>query len=358
MDKVDGTINRAEIYAGYATEAGIRAPASSGGIVSAILIDLIESGEIDGALVSRIVSIDGHIKGQTELATDRDSVLRCAGSSYIETPVLKEAARLGDKEGRFAVVALPCQVRALREYLSTRPGLKKRIRYIIGLFCRGTVNGSLYDDFFCKYGITTSEVTSVSVRRGHVSGEVIIDLTDGDSTTIPFAMLNSYRIAGIDLMPRCLWCDEHLAADADIAVGDIFTGEYRKKDIKHSAYVCWTEAGTFLMNKMVNKKTVTAEYFGTKRYRRSFSAIEAFSNRTGARVVAARFTGSRSEISLSGFFNIFHSLAWTIIFTNNRLSRTVQGRRLLFGFPPWIIRLEAIAVKALSRIFIGAAVEK
>jgi coenzyme F420 hydrogenase subunit beta len=350
-------ILQGEFYAGYATDADIRAHASSGGIVSAVLIDLLETGRIDGALVSRIESRDGRIRGATEQAVDRAGILRCAGSSYIETPVIDAARNLQGIEGRFALVGLPCQIRTLRRYLSTRPDLEEKIPFLIGLLCRGTVAGDLYDDLFSKYGIDGSAVTSVKVRRGHIGGDVIIDLAEGTSRTIPFRELNSYRIAGVHSMPRCLWCDEHLAAEADIAVGDIFTGEYRKKQIKHSAFVCWTGRGASLMREIFKKKLVAAEYFGMKRYRRTFSGIEDFSNHLGPRYLAARLTGTRPRGRHGTFGNIFHSLAWTIIFANNRLSKTMKGRKLLFGLPAPVIQLEAMTTKALSRIRIGGPAE-
>ncbi len=346
-------IEQGELYAGYAADTDIRAHASSGGIVSAILIDLLETGRIDGALVSMIGSRDSHIRGVTERAVDRAGILQCAGSSYIETPVIGAARNLREITGRYALVGLPCQIRTLRKYLSTRPGLKEKIPYIIGLFCRGTVAGGLYDDLFLKYGIARSAVATVKVRREHIGGDLIINLADGTSRTIPFRKMNSYRIAGIHSMPRCLWCSEHLAAEADIAGGDIFTGKYRKKQIKHSAFVCWSGTGASLMEETIKKGLVTAEYFGMKRYRRTFAGIETFSNRLGPRYMAARLTGARPRGRPSAFNNIFHSLAWTIIFANNRLSRTMKGRKLLFGLPSWVIQLEAMTVKALSRIHIG-----
>ena len=364
-------IRQGEIYAGYATDIDIRAHASSGGIVSAVLVDLLKTGRIDGALVSRIESrggisgsggISGTIRGVTEQAVDRAGILRSAGSSYIETPVIRSARDLQGISGRFALVGLPCQVRTLRRYLSARPELEERIPCVIGLFCRGTVAGSLYDDLFSKYGIDSSAVTSVKVRRGHIGGEVRIGLADGTLRTVPFRRMNSYRIAGIHSMPRCLWCDEHLAAEADIAVGDIFTGEYRKREVKHSAFVCWTGAGASFMEEISKKGLVTAEYFGTERYRRTFAGIEDFSNRLGPRYMAARLTGTRPRGRPKDrpdfFVNIFHSLAWTIIFANNRLSRSTKGRKLLFGLPSWVIELEAMAVKALSRIRIGGPAGK
>jgi coenzyme F420 hydrogenase subunit beta len=353
MPASETDIRRGEIYAGYATDADIRGHASSGGVVSAILIYLLETGKIDGAIVSRIGQRGGGIRGVTEKAIDRAGVLRCAGSSYIETPVLEAARDLAGEGGRFALVGLPCQIRALRAQFRARPGLGESFPCLVGLFCRGTVSGSLYDDLFRKIGIDPSAVTGVRVRRGHIGGEVTVDIAGGGSRKIPFSRLNAYRIAGVHSMTRCLWCDEHLASGSDISVGDIFTGEFRKRAIKHSAFVCWTDGGASLMKEMAGRGLVTTEYFGMERYRRTFAGIEDFTNRLGPRYLAARLTGVPPSGERRPSRNIFQSLAWTVIFANNRLSRTPKGRKLLFGLPIPVIKLEAMAAKGLSRIRFG-----
>ena len=348
-EKADG-IRTGEIYAGYAADEEIRFHASSGGIVSSILIDMLAGGGADGALVSRMTSIDGEIGAETNLVKERGEILLHGGSSYIDTPVLDAAARLHGFGGRAVVVCLPCQARALRKMLYKKPDLEKRIGIIIALFCRGSVEKKFYEDLFAKYGLDRAGVDSIKVRRGHRKGTVTVSYRSGGTGIIPFETMNAYRIAGIHSPRRCLWCDEHMGREADIAVGDIFTYEFKKRGIKHSAIVCWSDRGAQLVDDLKTRGIVEIEYFGMKRYEDQFRGVLEFGDRLGPRFLAAGIAGAGSRGRPPLFFNLFHTIAWTLVFLNSRMSRSSRGRRFLFGLPSCIVRLEALGIKALSRI--------
>jgi coenzyme F420-reducing hydrogenase beta subunit len=343
-------IKKGELYAGYAVDESVRPHASSGGVVSAALIDLLERRAVEGALVSRIVSRSGRIDAVTEIVRDRKGVLTSAGSSYIDTPVLDAVMRLPRVPGKAAVVGLPCQVRVLRRMLAKHPELREKTSIIIGLFCRGAVRRAFYEDLFARYRIDQATIDSVKVVRGHVKGEVVVSLQNGGRRSIPFQTMNAYRIAGIHQMIRCIWCDEHLAVEADIAVGDIFTPEFKKRPIKHSAFIGWSERGAELLEDMCGRNVLAGEHFGIDRYRSRFARIERFGKRLAPRYFAARLAGIKPPGHVASFFNPFHALAWTILCANSRMSRTRNGRKFLFALPPWAISFEALLVRALSRL--------
>lgn len=342
-----------ELYAGYAGES-IRAFASSGGIVSAILTELLESGQIDGALVSRITSRDDHVVAETLLATTREEILACGGSSYIDTPVLQQVKALaGSDMRRVAVVALPCQVRALRSMMARDPQLREKFSPVISLFCRGTVKPAFYDDFLAREGIAPGMLETVKIHRKHVGGKAVFHLRNGEQHVVPFMKLNAYRLAGIHPKTLCAWCDEHLGVEADISVGDIFMREYKQRPIKYSAFVGWTDAATALLQDMRDRGLIEAEFVGWEKYQRKFAKIEKMSNTLASRYTAARIAGQKRPRQLPpnpGPFNLFHCLAWTLFYLNGRLSRSERGRRVLYALPSPVISFMAYLIKALSRL--------
>jgi len=343
-------IQPGELYAGYASDAAVRAAASSGGVVSAILLELLRRGH-GGALVSRITSSSDGIVAETVLARTPEEVLRCGGSSYIDTPVLQAVHRLRDERGPIAVVALPCQVRALRRMMQRQPELSAKFFPVIGLFCRGSVRAEFYDDFFRSIGLDPRHVSSVKVARGHVKGQVIIRRDNGGETNIPFMRLNAYRLAGIHAKRLCAWCDEHMAAEADLSVGDIFTSNFKHREIKHSAFAARNERFASLVAEMVEQGQLTAERVGMDSYCRTFRKIERFSNQQVSRWPGAFLFGPRRPSGkLSGRFNLFHSLAWMIILCNGWLSRKPWGRRVLYAMPRPMVTVAALLVKGLSRL--------
>jgi coenzyme F420 hydrogenase subunit beta len=342
-----------ELYAGYADDS-IRPFAASGGIVSAILTALLESGQIDGALVSRITSCGAHIVAETVFATTREEILACGGSSYIDTPVLQTVKELAKTDTRrIAVVALPCQVRSLRSMMARDPALRAKFFPVISLFCRGTVNPVFYDDFLRREGIAPETVETIKINRKHVSGEAVVHLHNGKQYHIPFMKLNVYRLAGIHPKPLCAWCAEHIGNEADISVGDIFMKEYKQRPIKHSAFVGWNEDAVSLLQNLYTGGKIHAEFVGWEIYHKKFAKIEKMSNTLASRYAAARIVGQKRPRQLPpnpGPLNPFHSLAWTLLYLNGKLSRTERGRRFLYNLPSPVISLMAYFIKALSRL--------
>lgn len=100
-------------YMGYANDEIIRKDAASGAVVSAILINLLENGIIDGALVSKQVMQNGEIGVKTFIAKSKQEILDCRTSIYMDFPLAKSFKKILDFEGKVAVVALPCHFKAL-----------------------------------------------------------------------------------------------------------------------------------------------------------------------------------------------------------------------------------------------------
>lgn len=344
------TVEPNELYIGYALDAEIRSVAASGGLVSGVLVHLLEQGRVQAAVVSRIGAADGTIQAVTELACTRAEVLACAGSSYIDTPVVRRVKALRDYPGRLAVVALPCQVRQLRRLMARDALLQERVYAIVSLFCRGTVTPQFYEDYFARMGIDPGAVESVKVTRSHIRGTVSVRLRDGDVRSLKFQQMNAYRIAGFHAKPLCLWCDEHLGAEADIAVGDIFAPGVKDRPIKHSALICRTPVGVQVVEEMLRAQRLTLEHFGLHRYRTQFASNERFSNNLGPRSWPARLMRLGRGSGRRGWVNPFQMLAWALYFLSFHATRFRRGRRIVFRLPHFLISAWALLIKLLSRM--------
>jgi len=126
-----------DVYKGYANDPKIREGAASGGIVSALLIDLLEKGEINGALVSRCVVKEGSLRAETVLATIRSQILECRTSIYCDFKSIGQELieKIKDFDGKIAVVGLPCDLKGMCRLMDRDPCLRDKVRVLIGLFC-------------------------------------------------------------------------------------------------------------------------------------------------------------------------------------------------------------------------------
>lgn len=344
------TLDCAELYCGYAKDSAVRETAASGGVVSAVLIHLIEKGDIDAALVSGIGTNRGELCAISEWAQTRDEILLASGSAYVYTPVLRQLRRCTQYE-RIALVALPCQVRHIRRWVEDSAELRSRVVLIIGLFCRGAPTIRLYEDYLRKHRIDPKIVTSVRVSRSYLRGVLHCELRGGQRFDSNFFGFNAHRVIGIHTFPECIRCTEHLAEDADIAVGDIYNAEYERRPIKHSAFLPRSTRGMAVLRSMLENDEITCEYFGIARYLEEFRKLDAFTGRLKERRMAARVMGismPSPDHSEAGFRPL-HVLAWLIFLMGYRISLKRWGRRLVFSLPAPALKLLAIVFKLLSR---------
>ncbi|MEW8384697.1 MAG: coenzyme F420 hydrogenase/dehydrogenase beta subunit N-terminal domain-containing protein, partial [Candidatus Thiodiazotropha taylori] len=79
------------LYHAYAEDPQVRLNAASGGVGSALLIELIKAGEIAGALVCNTRIESGKVRAHFSIATTEQEILEAQGSKYVETAFMKEA---------------------------------------------------------------------------------------------------------------------------------------------------------------------------------------------------------------------------------------------------------------------------
>ncbi len=126
------------VVSARAADEDIRSVAQDGGTVTALLCFALETGDIDGAVLTRKED-EQWTPGQLVATTTQD-IRESAGSIYALSPSvfqLKEATRELALD-KVAYVGLPCQVVAVRKmqlYPFGGRGVGEKVKYVIGIFC-------------------------------------------------------------------------------------------------------------------------------------------------------------------------------------------------------------------------------
>ena len=224
---------------GHATDSDVRSGAASGGVVSALLIHLLESGEVTGCVTSRIVVRAGDLEAETFIATTREEILDTRTSIYFEfDPFDREALeRMREHEGRLAVVGLPCDLSKLRRRCAKDPELERRCHLLIGLYCAHTSQKELIHRVLAKEGVRVDELERFRFRTGRWRGMMQLHFRDGRHREIPFPRYSLYQNLFVLSAPKCMACVDHYAEDADLATGDVWTKEAKQHEIKHSIFI-------------------------------------------------------------------------------------------------------------------------
>lgn len=209
------------IYAGYACDDAIRWAGQSGGVASALLIYLLEKGEIDGAVVTRWSRSDPLLP-ETFIARTREEILQATGSKYCPVPAASAIGEILRGEGRVAFVGTSCQVHAMRKAEALLPKLREKVRVHLGLFCLNVFNLHYHDHILGKIGLRREEVAHFAYRSKVWRGwpcDMRITTRDGRAFDLEasFSRLNPRPF----FSPwRCGLCPDKLNEMADVSLGD------------------------------------------------------------------------------------------------------------------------------------------
>jgi len=208
------------VHLSQSTDRDRNVRASSGGIIKETLRLLLESGEIDGAIA--LDHVDG-IEFAARLITDANEVDGLPGSIYHNLRQTSALDLLVANEGRFALIAIPCQLEGLYAYVQRfQPELKDRIKISIGLLCGWQYSHHSIEAMGQYLGYKTSDIKHVAYRGGGPVGKFTVTASDGSTYSASRRIDFSYQVA-FDRhfnTTRCHVCVNHGNFFADLVVGD------------------------------------------------------------------------------------------------------------------------------------------
>ncbi|WP_436793241.1 Coenzyme F420 hydrogenase/dehydrogenase, beta subunit C-terminal domain [Actinospongicola halichondriae] len=215
-----------------------------GGLVSAILLWLLEEEYIDGALVSYLDGAKGDWKAKPGVATNKQEVLDAAGSRYTysaNTLALDEAMDRGLKD--LALVGMSCQSSVPPIMWHRKIGkISKPIKFNIGLLCSKTFDDAIFEELFeTKYGIKKQNITKMNIK-----GVFQLWTDDGKYHGIPLKECHAWTREG------CNHCPDFAAEHADISTGGI------GKENDWTLTIVRTELGREVMTRMIDAGVIEA----------------------------------------------------------------------------------------------------
>ncbi len=119
-------------YVGYTTDREVLHRSQSGGFVSTLLIQCIEKGLADGAIVTRWRQ-DSPLEPESYIAKEREQILAATGSKYNPVPASRMIRNILNEPGRFVFVGTPCQIHGMRKAEEDFPELSEKIFLYSGL---------------------------------------------------------------------------------------------------------------------------------------------------------------------------------------------------------------------------------
>ncbi|MCJ7523873.1 MAG: Coenzyme F420 hydrogenase/dehydrogenase, beta subunit C-terminal domain [Candidatus Aminicenantes bacterium] len=242
IDPFKGRVLKA--YVGHAGNEAIRASGQSGGVVSALLLFLLENRRIDSALITSMPA-DGSLRPHPILARTKGEILAAQGSKYCPVAPSTLLGRVENGE-RIAAVGIPCQMHGIYKLSRHRNPLASGIKYKIGLFCDRTLFYSCIEQMARKAHLKMKDVAGLEYRsksRNGWPGEVCFHLVSGEKRFFSPSLRSSLKEFFTPL--RCRLCFDKLNVFCDLSVGDAWgISESAKGD---SVILARNEAGNLLI---------------------------------------------------------------------------------------------------------------
>lgn len=286
----------------YSTDAEVRYQGSSGGVISAIALYLLESGRVDFILQTTADPTDpvGNI---TRPSYSRAEIIEAAGSRYAPSSPLAHIEALLAAGRPFAFVGKPCDVASLRKMALNDARIDKLIPYKLAFFCAGVPSRKGALGVLEKLGVRHEELESFSYRGMGWPGLTRAKRRDGTEESMDY---NSSwgRILNRHLQFRCKVCVDGTGEFADIVCADAWYGkdgypDFAERDGR-SLLVARTSSGRALLDAMVQGGKIATEKLAIAEIRH-MQPFQFDRKRTMlARLAAMRFRGRRGP-SYHGF---------------------------------------------------------
>lgn len=222
-------------YAGYAQKGGYREEGGSGGIMNWTAAKLLETGEVD-AVIHVGPSERTDVMYEYRISHTVEELRKGAKSKYYPVELSRVLSYVKSHDEQFAVIGLPCFIKALRLLEKKDPIIRERMKYHLGLVC-----GHLKSAFFAlaegaECGISPSKVKQVDFRYkipGHQSNDYGIKVTGFDTNDNEIVVIKPTREMSITnwglgyfKYNACEYCDDVLSETADVVCGDAWLPQY------------------------------------------------------------------------------------------------------------------------------------
>jgi coenzyme F420-reducing hydrogenase beta subunit len=221
-------------YVGYAESEGFRDRGSSGGMVSWVLDELMRKGLVDG--VAHVVPVDD--PGAEDrffkyrISKSREEIWEGAKSRYYPVEASEILRTIREVPGRYAVVGVPCFIKAIQLLRLSDPIFRERIAYTLGLFCGHMKSARFVESFAMQMGVPIESVRAVEFRIKDVDRPAStytaqLTLRDGTVHTRDWwNMVDGDWGSGFFQYEACNFCDDVVAETADISFGDAWVEPY------------------------------------------------------------------------------------------------------------------------------------
>jgi coenzyme F420 hydrogenase subunit beta len=228
-------------YAGHVSEGEFRENGSSGGMGTWIIAELLKQKLIDAVIHvhARRPTGEDHRIFHYQVSTSIEQICNGAKSRYYPIEMSEVLGIVRKQPGRYAIVGIPCFIKAVRLLMLQDPVIGERIHFCVGIVCGHLKSTRFAEMFAWQCGIKPNELVTIDFRKklpglpadqygieavGEKNGKIVtcsspVDKLYGHDWGMGFFKYNA-----------CDYCDDVVAETADVSVGDAWLPQYVKNE--------------------------------------------------------------------------------------------------------------------------------
>lgn len=313
-----------EIHRSWSSEPVVRHRGSAGGTLTALGRYLLTSDRVHAILHVRADDRKPWLTTST-ISRTPDEVLRGAQSRYGPSSPLVHVHRLLDEGKRFAVIAKPCDISAVRALGRVESRVDRLIPYMLTNFCGGVHSVHIAKAVIRHHGVDELDVALYRYRGEGWPGPLRVQTRDG--AVYDLAYPDAWRMGkfGYELQFRCKICPDGVGEVADISApdgwilrnGKPFYGEAPGTNVA----VVRTPAGEELLHAAINAGYIEVapvsvdeiEQMHTNHHRKAAASVALFALRLmGQRTIKAFGYRTKDGLKRAGLRGIFQQFAGTV----------------------------------------------
>jgi coenzyme F420 hydrogenase subunit beta len=252
------------ITSARASDKAILKVATDGGVVTSLLLYMLEHRVVDGAIVS---GKKAFFRQDPLIATTRQDFIHAAGTKFSKSAHLEE---LGQQyvsalkswarrrwPVRLALVGTPCQIKAIRKMQCLRILPADVIEFTIGLFCMQTFS---FDALLRERLERSVAINIDDIVKMRIKDDLVITLSNGVTVHVPFEEID--KVA----RPACLACTDFANEYADVSIGGLAS------PAGYSTVLTRTEVGSTVYSQACDRGYIEERTFADEQQWRSEEA--------------------------------------------------------------------------------------
>lgn len=207
-----------ESFTGFSGDDRIRRKGSSGGVLTSILSFVLTKGLVD-QVIQIGISEDDPIKNAVKLISEPADLINNAGSRYAPSAPLAIIRSLLNNGKKYAVVAKPCDIAALRSLINSSEPYRKQFPVLLSFMCAGVPSEQATEDVLETLKVDRHELVSFRYRGNGWPG--LTTAIDKNGTSASMSYNDSWgNILNRKLQSRCKVCADGTGELADIVCAD------------------------------------------------------------------------------------------------------------------------------------------